>query len=493
MHPKPVTTALLLLAACFGSTPAAGEVLTRGDAVGRALTQNPQVAASRAQETQARARQGQVEAARFPQLTVMLGAGPALKARLVADSAIQSTESAYGDLGFDDLTLAFGGRFELIQPLYTFGKIDKRHEAASHEIRARSAQTEMTRADVAMKVAELYETMLFARELERFFDDTAYRLTRILDDTKAALDTEPSVSEQDVLRLEAALGTVQLGLNQARAGVNQTRAGLIAYLGLPNDTDLQPKEATLEPLASLGPDGKALDQKALIARALEQRPELRALREGQAAFDKVAEAEQADNLPDVFAMAFVSGAYTPGRDLIDTRFYADPLNQLVPGALLGVRWQYQHGMANRRADVSRAQAAELGRTRDWASLGVPAEVTRALEDLRRSTADIAAAEPALQQAKAWMVRASADYGVGLGSSRDVTDAASAYAQLRIALLSAILRHNIALAELAKATGTLAAPGGQLYPNHSSPSSRGVDSGARIKDTPRPKVAGPQEG
>lgn len=458
MHGHLAALALALLVS-FTQRGAHAETFTRGSAVARALTQNPQIAASRAAEAQARARQGQADAARYPTLSATLAVGPALQARLATGSEIQSTESAYADLGLGDLTAAFGARLEVVQALYTFGKIDRRLAATEHEIRARSAETDITRADVALQVAQLYETLLFARELERFFDDTLFSLTHTLEATQSALDTDSSIDEQDVLRLQAALGALRLGWNQAHAGLLQAAAGLRAYLDLPADTRFDLQEATLEPLAT-----RKLEETALIALALKQRPELAALREGQAALDNLADAEQADALPDVFALAFVSGVYTPGRDLVDTRFYADPLNQLVPGLLLGMRWQYQPGAATQRADVTRARSVELARTRQWASLGAPAEVTRAFQDWQRAKADLAAAEPALRQTKVWMVRAAADYGVGLGDSSNLTDAASAYTQLRVAWLSAILHHNVALADLAKATGTLHASDGWLYPN-----------------------------
>jgi outer membrane protein TolC len=61
-----------------------------------------------------------------------------------------------------------------------------------------------------------------------------------------------------------------------------------------------------------------------------------------------------------------------------------------------------------------------------------------------------------------MVRASADYSIGLGDSREVTDAARAYVELRMSRMDAIRRHNLALAALGKATGTLQS-GTTFYP------------------------------
>lgn len=459
--PRPcvyVVASSLLLAS---ARDARAESLTRGSAIQRALSQNPQIAASRAREAQAAARIEQAQAARLPEVTITVATGPSLQADRVSGTAVQSTENAYGDVRFNDLSVFFGGQLQVLQPIYTFGKIDLREDAAEHEVRARKAQTDITRTDVARQVAELYESYLFARDVKRFFDETRHWLQRTLEDTQGALGNDPAVSEQDVLRLRTALSAAQLAINQASAGVEQARAGLGAYLGLEPQA-IAVLEQALKPLPN-----PTLTQAALVRMALNQRPELRALKEGRAAFEKLAQAEEADGLPDFFALANVSGAYTPGRDLVDTRFVVDPLNHFVPGAMVGMRWRYQGGIAARRADVSEAQAEELARTHDWAELGMPAEVTKAHQDLLRAQSDIKEAEAAVKHAKQWAVMASADYGIGLGSSRDVTDAAAAYARLRVAQIDAIFRHNVALAELARATGTLSLDDGRFYPTHDS--------------------------
>jgi outer membrane protein TolC len=134
----PTTCAALLMLLWSGLGQA--ETLSRGSAIALALSQNPRVAAARAVESQAAARRSQVEAARLPTITATFGVGPSLKARLVPGSAVESTENAYGDVGLGDLSVVALGQLELIQPIYTFGKLDERWRAAGHEIQARQAQ-----------------------------------------------------------------------------------------------------------------------------------------------------------------------------------------------------------------------------------------------------------------------------------------------------------------------------------------------------------------
>jgi outer membrane protein len=448
------------LLAGLGASDASAEsaLLSRGAAVAMALEQNPRIAAAAALEGVAQAHRGQARAAGGPSLTAALATGPSLRAKLVPGSGTASTENAYGDVGLADLSVVVGARLELAQPLYTFGKISERVRAAEHELRARRAETALTRAEVALRVAQMYEGLLFARDADSFFDEMEHWLSRTIEDTRGELQSGGDATEQDVSRLEAALSAARLGRHQAQATYRQAEVGLLAYLSLPTGSLPLLAERGLEPLPVELPDSKTL-----IALALDHRPELVALREGQAAYGALARAEAAGNLPDFFALAFASGAYTPGRDIADSRYVQDPLGGFYPGLLVGARWQLTLGMPRERANEQRALASQLAELERFARTGIPAEVLAAGEDVRRAKADMDEARKGVSSAKSWMVRAEADDSVGLGEAREVTDAARAYVELRLAYFDAVYRHNVGLATLARATGTLdAAPAG-LYP------------------------------
>jgi len=257
------------------------------------------------------------------------------------------------------------------------------------------------------------------------------------------------VHERDVLRLQAAMGLASMGLNQARAGEAQATAGLAAYLGLPAGESIVIAEEELAPVGRVPQDFTSV-----VALAQQRRPEIAALREGEMAITALSRAEAAGFMPDLFVMAFVSAAHTPGRDWVQTRFVIDPLNHLVPGLVLGLRWQFQGGMAQARAQEQRARAEVLRHMGDWAGQGIPAEARRAYEDVQRAVKDIEHGTEAVGKAKTWMVQASADYSIGFLDVREVSDAVQSYVTLRTALMKARFDHNVAMAALSKATGTL---------------------------------------
>jgi outer membrane protein TolC len=451
------------LAAALLAAPAHtyAEPMTRERAVAEALRQNPQIAAARARRAAAEAQVVQADAARWPEVTVEVGFGPSQSATLVPGTAVSSTKSRY-DFS-SNASIVGGGTINVVQPLYTFGKIDSTRSAASHGVRAREALIQATEGDIALEVARLYESLLMAREATRLSEELQNYLERTILATEQRLKANvPEITEKDVLRLQSARAVVRLSLNSAQTGQVQARAGLAAYLGLKSDA-IEPEEDGLSAI----PTGQPAAVR-MVAEALARRPELTALEQGAQAYDALAAAERAKYLPDIVVLAWATGAYTPGRDLVTSRYVIDPLNSFVPGVLLGARWQFQGNTASGRADEHLAQAEEQRDLVSWARAGVPAQVKKAQADLERARHDIAESEEGVGRAKQWMVQASADYVAGLGDSLSVVDATRAYAELRIAGFDATFRHNVALAELAHATGTIVSDSLGLYPGRKTP-------------------------
>jgi len=450
-------TALTFLAAVVAPLPATGRELDRRTAIRMALAQNPQIAAARAEEAAMQAQARQADAARWPMVNVLGGVGPSVKATLVPGTAVDSIERQR-DLSTSDLSAVFLASVTAVQPLWTFGKIAYRREATEHGVRARQAQTRMTRADVAMEVARIYEGYLLARDAWRFFDETTHWLDKTLQSTQDKLAKHATgVTERDVLRVQTAISLAIMGRNRAQAGQAQAQAGLIAYLGLNRGTTLTFAEDELLPVGRPG-----LDFERLVALAQQNRPELVALREGNQALSALSRAEAVGLAPDLFLLGFVELAYTPGRDWLQTRYVIDPLNHVVPGVLLGLRWQFWGNMAAARAEEQRQRANVLAQMGRWAEFGIPAQVRQAFEDVQRARKNLDEGDQGLAKAKRWMVQASADNAIGLLPLRDLFDAVEAYVTLRLAGLDARFDHNVGMAALSRATGTLDGDSDQFY-------------------------------
>ena len=455
------SSVLILFAQSAPEDGPATVVLTRAKALELAARQNPQLVAQRADQLVAEARLGQVDAAKHPTLNVTVGVLTSIAAENSDqdENGVRSARAAYGDFNIDQLRPGFIGRLTAVQPLYTFGKIGLREKAAEAGLEAAKAQAEMGAADILIEVARIYEAHLYAKDVLLFVKDIEGVASRSIEETKARLEVGAfDVKPQDLLRLQTALGAARLVSHYASGVIDQTREGLRAYLGFPPGTKLEISEAFLDPV-SMNPT--AFEE--MVAMARENRPELVALDRGIAAYDHLAAAERADYFPNIFALGYVSGAYTVDRDIPQSRFVVDPLGHFVAGALVGAQWTLEWDMAGHRADEVRAESFRLQNMLEWAETGVPAEGNRFHQEVQRARLDMKQLEETLPLTQEWVVRASADYSAGFDDSRGLTDAVQAFVVMKNNQLDAVYRLNINLAELAKATGTLAAGPQALYP------------------------------
>lgn len=436
-------------------------VLDRHQAVRRALEANPRIESERAGELKARARQGQVDSAKLPRIAALFSITTAVEAENTdADqNGVQSRQAAIGDFDIDQVRPSFMARLNVVQPLTTFGKIGHRERAADAGLAAAEAQTEMTAADVVVELANLYESHLYAKEVLLFVRDVKGVASRAVQETEARLEAgDVDVKRQDLLRLKTALGAAELGENYAQAALSQTREGIRAYLDIDPAAELSTKEKYLDPVSE---EPTVVEE--LIALARDHRPEMRALENGIDAYEALAAAERADYYPNLFALVFFSGAYTPDRDFIQSRYVYDPFGHLLIGGAVGAQWNIEWNMATRRAQEQEAEAHRLSSLLEWARAGVPAEVNRHHRDVQRARADLTQLEKTIPVTREWVVRATADFSAGLGDSREVTDAVAAYVRMKNNQLDAVYRLNVALAQLAKATGTLTDGSSFLYP------------------------------
>lgn len=427
----------------------------------RMTAKNPQVESTYAEVLRAQAQQGRVAAARYPSLAVTMLTFTSLAAENSDndENGVRSSEGAYRDFSFDQIRPGVSASGTAILPLYTFGKIGLRQDAAEAAERAGVAQTALTRNEVVFEAVDIYESYLLAREIYVFLQDIKGIGERSIQSTKARLEAaDPDTRRGDLLRLQTSLGLAEALENQVVAGMNQAEAGLRAYLSLPDDAKITFKDEALEPVSV-----EPTSVEKMITLARDNRPEFKALTEGIRAYTKLSDAELAGYYPNFFLGGYVSAAYTPDRDWLQSRYVLDPFGHFVAGAGVGLQWDLDWDGPSHRADEVNADALRLKGLLKWAEQGIPAEVNRVFQDVKRARADIDAFNEQLPAAREWLLRANTDFSTGLGPSYEVTDAVTSFVLLNSGRIEAIYRLNRSLAELAKVTGTLVDANSTLYP------------------------------
>lgn len=414
--------------------------LSLSEACARAA-KNPLARAALEQWRATGARVTEARATRLPHAEFTAFLAPSPKINCI-DADCTRTEPTEVRLAFDGV---FGGiRLDVIQPLYTFGKIDAAVDAAQSATDATKALAAGVKGDTMLDTARAYLGVDSARELLAMLEEGA----GALDEGKRTIvqridEGDEEVTMLDRLRLETLEAEIRVRTSEAREAEMTALAMLRALVGEPTADTLH---ASPEPLTF-----ELEDARSYTARGRAGRPELRAARDAVAALDSVRRLEIARWFPDVFALAGFDFARAQGVDDSPTAFADDPFNATTARLALVLRWSVDPAQGAR---VSRA-SAELSRGRALAQAAdrasdatVQAAYTRAVEARKR----LDAARAGEKSARGWVASALQADAVGTLSAKDLGDAYIAYFTLRARVVENIYAWNVAVMTLRRAIG-----------------------------------------
>jgi len=417
-------------------------VLSLDEAIALAVKNSPQIKEEQFGVLKRQSQRRQADAARFAQLEITVVGGPSPRAR---GNQISSPDSKTDPA----ITGMFGlATVSLVQPLYTFGKIDSLREAAAHGIAVSQAQVNERATKVAMLVYEAYYGYLLAVSLENLGLEIGDQLNSSLEKIRRQLDAgAPGVDNIDLLKLQTFQGELEKQLNDIREGKALALTGLQTLLNLDPTQPIELTDKALEPQVR---EPVSLEQYLTDANQL--RPEFTQAREGVKAFEKLVDAAKADYYPVLFFGVFGSAAEATNRDRVRNPFIYDRLKDTAIAPVLGVQWKFNLGITAGKVDEAEAELGKIQQKHALAEQGIPFQVRQAYLEVQQHQANIEATRKGFRSGRQWLVTAVSNFDLGVGPGKDVGDAALAYAKLRAGYFQAVYNYNLGLAKLDHVAG-----------------------------------------
>ncbi len=261
----------------------------------------------------------------------------------------------------------------------------------------------------------------------------------------AALVQAGVAAPVDLMRIDAQLATARVGVERATAGVAIAAQALRTLMHVEGDDPMIPIG---ENLAEPPPPAEAGGRDAWIARALDQRAELRALRLAATGQEHVVSANAGRRWPVLAVQANYD--------------FANPNNRIIPqqeefrgtwDVSVVLSWSPNDYLdANTTVEQARADLAQA--RADIASLSdaVRIEVTQAYENLQAARAALEAARVGIAAAEETYRVRNEELRAGTAVTRDLIDAEADLARARLEGLNALIDVYLARAELARAVG-----------------------------------------
>ena len=342
---------------------------------------------------------------------------------------------------------SWSGGIRLIQSIYEGGRIRSSLKSArlAQEQAVYNYQTVI--ADTLTEVRVAYYDILMATQQIVVQEASIRLLTRELEDTSRRFDAG-TVPRFNVLRAEVELANARPRLIRARNDyriAKNSLANLIAY-NLPKDVG---EDIPLQLSGRMDAEPYEIDLPSAIARALDGRPELAALRKGELLRKEGIAAARSSHQPSLQAFG--------GYGWRSSQFSND-LSRDVAGwnAGLQLNWDIFDGFLTRgKVDEARALYDKARHEVEDAVRRIELEVRTAHSNFIEAREVLESQRKVVEQAEEALRLANARADAGTGTQLDVLSAQTALTEARSTQVQALRDYSVARARLERAVGNAA--------------------------------------
>jgi outer membrane protein TolC len=306
-----------------------------------------------------------------------------------------------------------------------------------------------------MDVRRAFYGLELARDAKFVVQDALERLDRGIDGVKQKIAKgDTSVSEVDRLRLEAYKLEVVSQSLQAPKGESYALGALRFMTGVQTAFDVVD-----EPLRR--PDRPLVDEAQYLEAARVLRPDVNMARAGIVARKALVAYNRAKLFPDFGLGLGADFLSTPSATPQQNVWANDPWNHFYYYFSLGLRWSLDLLPQAARAQQAESQLEET-RALERAALGnAMYEVEKAYADAVEAKGREETWERAEHIAKQWISMVQDRIDLGTSDEKALLEPLRAYGSARVQHLTALMDYNLAMSNLATASGwDSAAPSGQ---------------------------------
>jgi outer membrane protein TolC len=420
-------------------TAAPGQRLTLEQCLERALTSSPDITEAQTEIRIAESQLAQAKAGRLPHANFTSING-------IVNGA--TGNAVNGRTDNSDLGPFTRGELEVVQPLYTFGRISSEIIAASRGVDAKRAATQNAREVTIAAVKELYYNLLLSRQAKELLDEVRENFSKALATAEKRLETgEGTITQQDILKLRIGLASVTREVYTLERAMAVARLALLRQIGLPLTDDTDIADTRLEPVTTqLQPLGRYLEQAGI------HRADIAQLEAGLAARQARVEAARGAYYPSFFIAGGLRYAVAPNRESQESPFAKDEFNYFNGGAALGLRWQLDVWMTQAKVAERHAELSKVEVQKQNALSGVALDVQRRYLEVQETQQKMEAAQDARRAVRALLATTLANFELGLGEGKEVFENLGLYTRIVSEYYTSVRDYNIAAARLTQATG-----------------------------------------
>jgi outer membrane protein len=403
-------------------------LLTRQEAEKIALANNPRIHVS---QLIARVQHQAVRERRADEL-------PNLNGNLTAVQANEGSRISSGSLTASRLLEHAGMGVQLNQLITDFGRTRNLVASAKLLEKARLADAEASRQDIVLATDQVFFAVIEAQEALRVATESV-NARQTLTDRVSALTKAKLKSDLDQSFAQVNLSRVKLLQLDAQNNLDAAKAALSAVLGYDKEMNYQLVDDSGPPPA-LPPDSNAL-----IAQAIQNRPDLQSLKFSEQAAQKFSKAQHERLLPTISALGVVGGTPVGSSQYFTTNWYGAVGGNVSIPIFNGFRLSAQASEAALQSQSAIEQTRALRNQ-------VVRDVRTAWLNANTAMQRVAVTTELLKQANTALDLAKTRYDLGLSSIVELSQAELQQTEAAIGNANARSQYNFAISTINFQTG-----------------------------------------
>lgn len=410
------------------------------------------------------------------------GWGPKLKATTLAAPVPDNAEPDRFEDNLDELTDLNIGPYirldvEVVQPLYTFGRISTAQQLAELGMENADEEANKTRLELFFELKRAYYSLQLSRAFAELLQEGEELVSEKLAEMEEARDFgEADFDIADLRKLQIFSAELDTRI------LDNQKLSALATAGIHYLADIDPEVTIAVPPLETDDEPPALRPlDYYVDQAMRTRPEIRQLQKAVQARGLEVELAEAEFYPNIFAAANFGFGWSTEEtalqkvcvmtddgcdyDATDLRAepYSDPLDRLSFGVALGARWEFDFFQLRGKLGEKRAQLDQVVAQRERARGAIRLEIAKLWQDAHDALEKIEINARRLKAAERWRDQFGLSLQTGGGDMSQALDPLKAFYEARALYLQALYDYLVARAQLAKAVGEVVleqAPNGE---------------------------------
>lgn len=369
---------------------------------------------------------------------------------LVPEARGNAVYSKDNQTDLDGLGPFFQTEFKIVQPIYTFGRLDNAGDAALMLSQVQVEKNRNAIESISLTAVQSYWALLasekavsMAKELKAAFDTLLVKI-------QTEINKEDSELDQSYL-FEAKSNSyiIESLYNSSFTNKILAQKAFIEVTSIETDTNTVFTDKQSPEFVNDDNDlENALNKSEL------NNPDLAAVRAGLKAIEAKIKYEQSQKAPLIYFAGGLGLGYAGNRDDQKNPFVYDNFNYINVGAFIGLNWNLNFSQANIESKKWELEKLSLIESQTLLKSKIKIDINKSFYEAKNKYQALIEVRKSLQSAQSWVAVSYDNWEQGLGEPERLIKAMNIYFQTQGKALEIEFEYNLSLAKLAFTIGSL---------------------------------------